>query len=50
MEKDCCVICGKETEYTKDTPIDQRECYIEGAGQFCKECYALIYYTQTRVE
>ena len=43
MEKECCVRCGKETEYTKDTPIDQRENYVEGGGQLCKECYALIY-------
>jgi len=49
-EKDCCVVCGKETEYTKDTHIDLREHYVEGAGQLCKECYASIYCTQTRVE
>ena len=49
-EKECCVVCDKETEYTKDTHIDQRKYYVEGAGQLCKECYASIYCTQTRVE
>jgi len=39
-EKECCVVCDKETEYTKDTHIDQRKYYVEGAGQLCKECYA----------
>ena len=46
-EMECCVRCGKETEYTKDTHIDQRKGYIEGAGQLCEECYKLIYRTQT---
>lgn len=36
--KDKCSFCGKETEYTKDTHIDQRVGYVEGAGQLCKEC------------
>jgi hypothetical protein len=45
MEKDSCVVCGKETEYTKDTHIDLREYYIEGAGQLCEECYVSIYHT-----
>ena len=43
MEKDCCVACGKETEYAKDTHIDARKHYIEGAGQLCPECDAEIY-------
>lgn len=33
-----CVICGAETQYTKSTPIEERENYIEGCGQICKEC------------
>ena len=36
-EKDTCVICGKETEYAKDTPIQNRIGYVEGAGQLCRE-------------
>lgn len=43
MEKDKCVLCGAETQYTKDTPIDLRSCYIEGAGQLCPECWKKIY-------
>ena len=37
-EKDRCVLCGKETPYTKDTHIGNREHYIEGAGQLCETC------------
>ena len=37
-EVEKCVICGGETQYTKDTPVDQRENFIEGTGQLCKEC------------
>ena len=29
--QDECVSCGKETEYTMDMHIDEREHYIEGA-------------------
>lgn len=39
MEKDKCVLCGKETPYTKETHIDYRSGYIEGAGQLCNDCY-----------
>ena len=35
---DCCVLCGKETEYTKDTPISNRINYVETAGQLCHTC------------
>jgi hypothetical protein len=42
-EKDRCVICGKETEYTRDTHIDQRVGYVEGAGQLCGKCYVSTY-------
>jgi hypothetical protein len=34
-EYDKCVVCGKETPYTKSTHIDLREGYVEGAGQGC---------------
>ena len=40
---DCCVICGKPTEYRKDVPIDKRERYVEGAGQLCRECFRKLY-------
>lgn len=42
-EMDNCIVCGKETEYSKTTPIDLRYYYVEGAGQLCKECYEKIY-------
>lgn len=38
-EKERCVICWKETEYSKNTPIKDRQFYMEGAGQLCEECY-----------
>ena len=41
-EKDRCVVCGKETEYAKDTHVDVRKNYIEGAGQLCPDCGADI--------
>jgi len=37
--KDLCVICGKETPYDRETHIDKRLHYVEGAGQCCDECY-----------
>lgn len=43
QEKDKCIMCKKETEYTKNTHIDFRQYYIEGAGQLCKKCYNMIY-------
>ena len=39
LEKEKCVICGKETDVYKDTHINFRDCYIEGAGQLCDKCY-----------
>lgn len=38
-KKDKCVLCGKETPYTKNVHIDLRKCYVEGCGQLCEECY-----------
>ena len=38
-----CVICGKPTEYCRNMPIDKRECYVEGAGQLCRECFRKFY-------
>lgn len=43
MMKDKCVSCDCETLYDKETHIDQRLGYIEGAGQLCLECYDKIY-------
>jgi len=38
-----CVVCGKETEYTYNISISERQFYIEGAGQLCKQCYYDLY-------
>jgi recombinational DNA repair protein (RecF pathway) len=38
-----CVICHQLTEVKKDTEIDFRSFYIEGAGQLCEKCYHEIY-------
>lgn len=43
-EKDRCVLCWGETEYSKNTPVEDRQFYIEGAGQLCEECYRKYYY------
>ncbi|MBA7623339.1 hypothetical protein ES703_30734 [subsurface metagenome] len=44
-ELEKCVMpnCGKIVNIRKDTPVDSREYYVEGAGQLCKDCYARIY-------
>lgn len=42
IEKDRCVGCYAETPYTKETPIEEREFYVEGCGQLCENCYQEI--------
>lgn len=42
-EFELCVLCGKQTDVRRDTNIDFRTNYIEGCGQLCRECSALIY-------
>ena len=42
-EVEHCVICGKPTEYRTDTPINKRDCYVDGAGQLCRECFRRFY-------
>ena len=41
--KEKCVVCNQETPYTKDTHVDYRQYYVEGAGQLCEDCYFRIY-------
>ena len=41
--KDKCVNCKRETLYSKETHIDHRLGYVEGAGQMCLDCYGVIY-------
>lgn len=38
-EYDTCIMCGVETPYRRNVPIDLRTGYIEGAGQLCSKCY-----------
>lgn len=35
VEYDHCVICGKQSPYTRSTHIDNRIGYVEGGGQGC---------------
>ena len=35
---DICVLCGRPTEYSRNTPVSNREGYVEGCGQTCKAC------------
>lgn len=41
--KDKCVSCKKDSLYDKETHIEFRVGYIEGAGQLCLDCYEKIY-------
>lgn len=45
MEKDVCVVCGEETPYDRETHIDFRKYYVEGAGQLCEKDHIEIYGT-----
>ncbi|MEK6841675.1 MAG: hypothetical protein AABX91_00800 [Nanoarchaeota archaeon] len=38
-----CICCGRLTDVRKDTPVDARTCYVDGAGQLSRECYEEIY-------
>ena len=41
--KEKCVLCGKQLEVLTTTPIQERQFYIEGSGQLCKECYHEVF-------
>ena len=34
-----CVICGSQIPYNKETPINERQCYVVGIGQVCSDCF-----------
>ena len=38
-----CIVCGKTTNVLKQTHIDYRQGYVEGAGQCCMSCYNKSY-------
>lgn len=42
-QREQCVMCKSETEYFCNQPITERQYYIEGAGQLCRQCYYKIY-------
>ena len=41
--KDSCIICKKETQYHKPTPLNVRRHYVAGLGQLCLPCYYSTY-------
>jgi hypothetical protein len=43
IKNEVCVLCGEELNILINTNIENRENYIEGAGQLCKNCALLIY-------
>ena len=42
-EQELCVVCWNETEYKKDTPIEERVHYVKGVGQLCHKCWQEIF-------
>lgn len=47
---DRCVLCGKATDYSKDTHVANRDYYVDGAGQLCPDCYKDVYLKDKRRE
>ena len=43
QENENCVSCGEQTPYPVSENINNRDFYIEGAGQLCKDCYTNLY-------
>ena len=39
VEKEKCVLCGRETRVSKFMPIEFRSAYVEGVGQLCPRCF-----------
>ena len=42
-DKDKCIVCNKETPYSRNEDINNRYHYVECAGQLCKKCWDNIY-------
>lgn len=34
-----CILCHADTGYKFDTPIEERDGYVEGVGQLCWRCW-----------
>ena len=41
-KRESCVLCGKDTPYSFDTPLEKRVGYVDGCGQLCKKCFSVI--------
>ena len=48
--KDKCINCKCETLYDKETHVDFRLGYVEGAGQLCLDCYGIIYGLEPKLQ
>jgi hypothetical protein len=44
METEQCVNCKAQTNVPVNQHVDVRECYVEGVGQLCKDCWNKIYF------
>lgn len=42
-EMERCVLCGCLTDILRDCAISERQYYVEGAGQLCRECFSEVY-------
>ena len=42
-QKEKCILCKCETPYDKYENINNRHCYVEGAGQLCYDCWKETY-------
>lgn len=45
-----CVLCEELTNVKKETPINQREYYVEFVGQLDGQCYLKTYNPERRTE
>ena len=43
MTREICVLCGKKTDVDIKTPVENRSCWVDGAGQLCNFCYVKTY-------
>ena len=42
-DRERCVLCWRETDIPKDTPVSRHKYYLEGQGQLCAKCYYELY-------
>ncbi len=40
---DTCVVCHEQMDVSADVNINNRNYYVEGCGQLCRNCYCKIY-------